>query len=240
MIGRVLRQLLYPRVCASCESISDRDFPFCSKCAATLQPSGHACCTCCGLPLASPANSSRCGRCVRRPPAFNCARAAFIYRHDDHSSALARAIARFKYGRIPSLAGPLTELLRYGCTLNPSDYDWVAPVPLSLERLRWRGFNQSLLLARPLSSRAHLAPALLERVRATRPQAELGRRERQANVRGAFRVRRDFATRLKGAAILLVDDVMTTGATAHECSVGLRKAGAAHIDVLVLARVALG
>ncbi|GIW45713.1 MAG: hypothetical protein KatS3mg077_2995 [Candidatus Binatia bacterium] len=177
---------------------------------------------------------------MRRPPAFDRARAAFIYRHDDHSSALPRAIARFKYGRIPSLAGPLAELLRYGCPWNPSDYDWLAPVPLSLERLRWRGFNQSLLLARYLSSGTHLAPTLLERVRATLPQAELGRRERQANVRGAFRVQRDFAARINGAAVLLVDDVMTTGATAHECSVALRKAGAAKIDVLVLARVALG
>ncbi|MCX8073529.1 MAG: phosphoribosyltransferase family protein [Candidatus Binatia bacterium] len=149
------------------------------------------------------------------------------------------AIARFKYGRVVALAATLGELLLHSSPINPSQYDWVIPVPLTRDRLRWRGFNQALLLARFLAPANQIGPDVLERWKATAAQAELNRRDRQENVRDAFRVRPSWATKIRGASVLLIDDVMTTGATVHECSAALRRAGAENVDVVVLARVTL-
>jgi ComF family protein len=113
------------------------------------------------------------------------------------------------------------------------------PVPLHLTRLRWRGFNQSQLLAWSLArlARVPLDAFSLERVRPTRPQVELDHAERQRNVKQAFQVQRP--ERVRGQHILLVDDVYTTGATADECSRALMRAGAAAVDVLTLARAVM-
>jgi ComF family protein len=120
---------------------------------------------------------------------------------------------------------------------HPPEYDLLIPVPLHAARLRWRGFNQSLLLARELASAWQMSanPFVLRRCRSTPPQVGLDERARRRNVRGAFEVA-DRAS-VKGRAVLLVDDVFTTGATVNECAVTLRRAGARYVDVLVLARV---
>jgi ComF family protein len=113
------------------------------------------------------------------------------------------------------------------------------PVPLHVSRLRWRGFNQAQLLATPLARQAGvpLDALSLERIRHTRPQVELTEAERRRNVAHAFRVTRPG--RVHRRRILLVDDVYTTGATVDECSRELKRAGAASVDVLVLARAVL-
>lgn len=235
-----VRELLYPRVCASCEELAGQSFPFCKACAESLRALRKPICSHCGIPLPGAVREEvTCGACIRRPPAFDRARAAFVYNQLDRASALARAIARMKYGRRVALSNALAELLGYGCPLDPFAYDWVTPVPLALDRLRWRGFNQALLLARSLVPSERVAATLLRRTRGTIPQAELGRSQRLANVRGAFQVRDAWLTLVRDASILLVDDVMTTGATANECSIALKQAGARTVDVLVLARVIL-
>jgi ComF family protein len=110
------------------------------------------------------------------------------------------------------------------------------PVPLHPERLRWRGFNQSLLLSRPLARAWNVPvdPFVLRRRRATPPQVGLDERARRLNVGGAFAVAEGAS--LKDLGVLLIDDVFTTGATVNECAITLRRAGAARVDVLVLAR----
>lgn len=145
------------------------------------------------------------------------------------------ALHRLKYGRDVSLAPALASVLTTRAH-NTSEYDCVLPVPLHRTRLRWRGFNQSLLLARGLCGgrRGRLAPWPLARRRATPPQVGLGETERRRNVRDAFVVVRPDS--IRGATVLLVDDVMTTGATVDECARVLRRAGARHVDVLVLLR----
>lgn len=234
------RDFFYPRVCASCEGLTRHPFPLCTECSSSLNRLKRPFCDRCGLPLpGSVAVEALCGECLRRPPAFDRARAAFIYKQADRTSALARAVARFKYGRKVTLSGALGELLRYGCPVDPFTYDWVTPVPLTLERLRWRGFNQALMLARNLFRSNNIIPTLLERTGESRPQADLGRDARLKNVRGAFRVREACRASVRGSAILLIDDVMTTGATVNECSLALKRAGARLVDVLVLARVPL-
>lgn len=135
-----------------------------------------------------------------------------------------------------TLAPFLAQLLSRHCPHRP-EYDLLIPVPLHASRLRWRGFNQSLLLTKDLASSwaMPLDPFVLRRCRSTPPQVGLDERARRRNVRGAFAVA-DRAS-VKGRAILLVDDVFTTGATVNECAVTLRRAGARCVDVLVLARV---
>ncbi len=181
-----------------------------------------------------------CGRCLQRPPAFGRARACAIYdAADDVAHPLKSVLQRYKYGRDVTLAGPLGQLLQDRAPLAVGDYDLVVPVPLHIGRLRWRGFNQSQLLVRALARRAGVrVDALsLQRSRATHPQVQLSDRERQHNVRHAFRVMR--SQRVRGRRILLFDDVYTTGATVNECSRALLRAGAIRVDVLVLARAVL-
>jgi ComF family protein len=150
-------------------------------------------------------------------------------------SPLPSVLHRYKYGRDVTLAEALAELVR---KRSPREvkHDLLIPVPLHPDRLRWRGFNQSLLLALPLGRAWGVAvdPFALRRSRATPPQVGLDERARRQNVRGAFAVARRAA--VEDRRILLFDDVFTTGATVGECAATLRLAGARSVDVLVLAR----
>ena len=123
--------------------------------------------------------------------------------------------------------------------LDLANYDVVIPVPLHLARLRWRGFNQASLLARRVAARRQVPVDVfsVERARATQPQVELDEKGRRRNVAQAFRV--SCSARIRKRRVLLVDDVYTTGSTVNECSRALRHAGAARVDVLVLARAML-
>jgi competence protein ComFC len=147
-------------------------------------------------------------------------------------------LQKFKYGRKVSLGKPLGRLMARGCQefLEASQIDLILPVPLHSKRLRWRGFNQSLLLARQVSRmyEAPVDPFLLYRNRETPPQTQLTEEERRKNVRGAFAI--NAGRTLKDRRVLLVDDVYTSGATVNECSRVLVRAGAREVYVLTLAR----
>jgi ComF family protein len=153
------------------------------------------------------------------------------------SNTVGALLRRHKYGLDQSLGRALAEFLDAGPELKAGAYDIVIPVPLHRTRLRWRGFNQAALLGAALARRLNcsLDVVTLARVRATASQTERDRAQRTRNVRDAFAVRRP--SRVAGQRVLLVDDVMTTGATADECARVLRAAGALRIDVLTLARV---
>jgi ComF family protein len=148
---------------------------------------------------------------------------------------LSRAIHRFKYGRDVSHARPLADLMT-AVLRNVSGYDAIVPVPLHLARLRWRGFNQAVLLARPIARfwRIPLEALALRRSRPTAPQVGLGEAERRRNIAGAFEIRDSAAIRRR--RILLIDDVYTTGATVEECSRIVLEGGALAVDVAVVAR----
>jgi len=146
-------------------------------------------------------------------------------------------IRRHKYGLDQSMGRALAECLGERLPLAGGQYDLVVPVPLHPKRLRWRGFNQAALLAAEVARRleCELDATSLVRVVATPPQTANDLETRRRNVRHAFAVRR--AARVANRRVLLVDDVMTTGATANECARTLRAAGARSVDVFTLARV---
>jgi ComF family protein len=193
-------------------------------------------CTVCGLPFRGPGDDHLCSRCLSAQPHFVRARACTTYdRLEQREAPVTRLLHRFKYTPDVTLAPTLGSLLA-DCRLLPGPYDVVIPVPLHSDRLRWRGFNQALLLAQPLARRRNLRiePFALTRTRPTRPQVGLNDRERHKNIAGAFAVHDPGAVR--GLSVLLVDDVYTTGATVNECARALRAAGVRKVEVLVLAR----
>jgi ComF family protein len=225
--GRAALTLLYPARCCACDAACDEAATFCITCALSLEPIGRACPRC-GLPSDGPAVA--CLQCLERPPPFARARAPFLF-----GGALARAIRRFKWAERPELGGPLARLLPPEAA---SGTDLIVPVPLHARRLRSREFNQAALLAlafgRSLGRRGpRVELRALTRVRDTPPQSALGAAERRRNVRDAFTVE---PGRIAGRRVLLVDDVLTTGATAEACALALGRAGAAEVAVLTLAR----
>ena len=159
-------------------------------------------------------------------------------RESDASHPLRQVVHRFKYGRQASLGAPLGRLMAQAC--QPWDrtfgIDLIIPVPLHPRRLRWRGFNQSVLLGREVGRRwgVRLDPFVLTRRTETAPQSTLPLKERQPNVRGAFSVARGRSVR--GMRLLLVDDIYTSGATVNECARVLLRSGAREVQVLTLAR----
>ncbi len=177
----------------------------------------------------------QCARCTRKPPPLSVCIAAVDYRYP-----WAECISEFKFRAQPGWAGPLARLIQSapGAAGLIESADLVLPLPLSIERLRERGFNQALELARHLPgiSRARIRADLLLRIRHTPAQSSLDRSRRLANVRGAFAVEPLSAAALQGRRVLLVDDVMTSGASLHEAASQLRKAGAADVGGLVVAR----
>src|SRR5258706_4256199 len=225
--------LVYPARCAACDAGCGEDAAFCELCAETLEPIDAACDRC-GLPLAaapSPLAGARpwrrCIACLQRAPPFASALAPFQF-----GGAVARAIRRMKWGNLPELARPLGRLL-VGRFAPRGDV--VVPVPLHPRRLRGREFNQAALLAleAPRATGPPVRVDALHRVRDTPAQSALGPAERRANVRDAFRAR---AERVRGLVVTLVDDVMTTGATAEACARALLDAGAQEVRVLTVAR----
>lgn len=171
----------------------------------------------------------RCGLCRRGLRGFDAAYSVAAY-----EGRLRELIHLFKYGGVRTLAKPLGEWLA-GAMPRDERFDRIVPVPLHWRR-RWRrGFNQSALLAQAVARRYALpVTPVLGRIRATAVQAGLSHAGRRANVKGAFRVRGGFA--LEGQRVLLVDDVLTTGATAAACAAVLKQAGARYVAVLTLAR----
>jgi ComF family protein len=203
--------------------------PLCSTCCSQFALQ-HARCSRCALPV--PPGVAECGACVRHPPALDACFAAVAY-----SFPWSNLIAHYKFAGEPGWAGVFARLLGQtpGVQQALDAAQLVLPVPLAPGRLAQRGFNQSLELARLLAP-AKLHARLLLRLRETQPQASLPRSQRLANVQGAFAVEPLLASLVRGRRVLLVDDVMTSGASLSACAQALRAAGAAHVAAAVLAR----
>lgn len=193
-------------------------------------------CARCGVPFEIAVDPEQvCGACLANPPRYNRARAALVY--GDVSREL---VLGLKYqGRRDGLTTLSAWMAAAGKQLL-DEADLIVPVPLHYFRLVRRGFNQSGWLAGALarSSGVRLSVDALARTRATPIQGGLSADGRRRNVQGAFRVRRTRTRLVSGKRVLLVDDVLTTGATAEACALALNRAGAVCVDVITLARVA--
>ncbi len=227
-----LVDFLFPAACPICLGALTSAAPassFCTLCTSTITPLPSGRCSRCALPfIASSGSSHYCADCSRELPAFSAVYAAGLY-----SGAMKQALQRFKYAGAVDLDQPLAELL-YAQIPPDIDEHVIVPVPLHLSRLRQRGFNQSLLLARALAHNLQLTleQAILKRTVDSHSQQGLDALQRAKNLNNAFVATR----RLDGCKVLLVDDVMTTGATVSACTQALKDVGAMNVNIAVIAR----
>ncbi len=195
-------------------------------------------CQRCGIPFAAEYGSEvECAPCIAGPPDFDTARAAVVYDEASHN-----LIVGFKHSDRTELAPMFGQwMTRAGRDLIKST-SILAPVPLHRRRLASRRYNQSLLLASEIArnTNARLAVGDLTRTRATPSQKDLSADARRRNLAGAFRVRPGALKTIKDAHVILIDDVLTTGATLSSAARTLKRAGAKQVDALVLARVVKG
>src|SRR5579885_2690681 len=213
---RYLLNFLYPPRCAACDMPLPVD-TMRRECIAAVEPPRPPLCLICGAPLGTSAEDEHCGHCRIARPAFDSACALARYASGpDRENSVAALLRRHKYGLDQALGRALAEYLDAAPAMEPGAYDVIIPVPLHRARLRWRGFNQAALLGAALARRLEcpLDVATLARVRATPPQTARDRIQRARNVHRAFTVRRP--ARVASRRVLLVDDVMTTGATADD------------------------
>jgi ComF family protein len=235
--GAPLLAAFFPDNCRVCDSPLDvhNRVPVCSKCLNEPEPlAAEIFCAQCRTAFENPRRLDEAGLCESCRSGATHYRAAYSYGHYD--GALSALIHLMKYDGVRSLA---PHFGRWLAQALPRDqrFDAIVPVPLHWLRYLRRGFNQSELLARALSERTGLPviSGAVRRIRATPRQALLDHDGRRRNVRGAFRVTRPEA--IEGRRLLLLDDVLTTGATLNACTHTLIQAGAAHVSILTLARV---
>lgn len=228
--------LLLPPRCVMCRALIDSRDGLCASCWKRLHLIGRPYCECLGIPFAfDPGGPMISLTALQKPPAYGRARAACLF--GDVSRRLVYAL---KYGDRHEVVTLMARLmLRVGSDLL-QDAGILIPVPLHQSRLWWRRFNQSALLAQLLARRSGrpMASDLLLRTRRTRPQVGLNPRQRARNLSGAFAISRKYPSGVVGKRVLLIDDVLTTGATADGCARVLLKAGAAGVDVLTFTNVA--
>ena len=234
-IGMRIMDWLFPRICPGCLRRSDREKRLvCWRCFASITPYAESLCDCCGrFVTGNITHRFLCSFCRARRPAYDRARAAARF-----GGLLRELLHQFKYRKGVYLCEDLVDLLE-GAVRSHFDagaIDVIIPVPLHPLRLRARAYNQTALLAGALGGRLsrRVDGDVLRRVRATGTQTRLHRKARLANMKGAFAVRDPAWVRQR--TVLLVDDVMTTGATFDACASALKKAGAARVWCVAVAR----
>lgn len=217
--------------CPLCHATADRN-GLCAACTHLLPQAGHACQQC-GLPIKDSA-ADRCGECLASPPSFDAALIPFIY-----APPIDDLIARLKYQGELSTGRLLAAQLAQEAIGSGRQVELIIPVPLHRQRLHERGFNQAAELSRTLSLKTGIpwSPGRLIRSRIGSTQRESNRRERMRNVRNAFQW---AGRRPCPARVALVDDVVTTGATARAAAAGLKQAGAEWVEIWALARTPKG
>lgn len=229
--------MLLPPVCLTCDAAVDAPGRFCAPCFSRTNFITSPFCCRCGAPFSHAGQigaAGQCPQCLETPPPWGRARAAL--RYDAQSR---RLILPLKHGDRPELARWLAVLMvRAGADLLTTA-DLLVPVPLHPQRLRARRYNQAALLAARVARIRHLPAKMdaLVRLRVTPSLADLSAERRQAVMHNAFAPRRGAGAAIAGRRIVLIDDVLTSGATCTACTLALLAAGAAEVDVLVVARV---
>lgn len=230
-------QLVYPPQCLSCDALVTTDFGLCARCWRDTPFIAGLVCDCCGTPLPGEEGGApvQCDDCLTIARPWGRGRAVMLYRDNAR-----RLVMAFKHGDRLDLARPSAQWLHRAAVPLLQPDTLLAPVPLHWLRLFRRRYNQSALLAAGLARLADLphCPDLLVRRRNTRSQEGRDREGRFRNMEDAIRVNDKRRWQVEGRPVLLVDDVMTSGATLGVCADACLAAGAARVDVVVLARVA--
>lgn len=228
--SKKILNILYPRRCLLCGAGGDGERDLCSPCADNL-PHNHHPCAICALPLPAGApTGSLCGHCNRKRPEFDRCYAALGY--DRLTGPL---VSRLKFNRRLNHAGLLSGLLCDYLELQQAPMpELILPVPLHVQRLRERGYNQAVEIGRHVGRHFRIPVSLhhCQRIKATPAQTGLDRKARRKNLRNAFEMTRP----IDGMSIALLDDVMTTGTTASELARQLKRSGASRVDVWTVAR----
>jgi ComF family protein len=232
-VGRMAVDAVLPPRCLSCGTIVDMAGALCPDCFNGFTFIAQPFCRICGISLqAAVPEEPVCGACLRERPDYNRARAVFVY-----NAASKSLLLKLKHGDRTDAAVHLSRWMqRAGAELLDA-CDVIVPVPLHRWRLLWRSYNQAALLANALGKIAGkpVVPDALARIKATPSQGRLDRQSRRRNVARAFAVTR--GPMIAGKRVLLIDDVLTSGATAEACTRALLAGGAQQVDVLVLGRV---
>lgn len=235
MLRRALNTLL-PNRCLRCEVILSSEPGLCSECWANIQFITAPYCNQCGLPLEIDLGKGAiCGACAQAQNHFSHIQSVFVY--DDRSKDL---VLKFKHGDAHHGAPVYAQwMVQAQNDLLDSD-SLLVPVPLHWTRLFRRCYNQSQILAKEISAlrpNLHFIPDMLQRTRATASQGQLSKDQRYRNISGSINVHPRKKTLIKGKRIVLIDDVMTSGATMNVCAKALLKAGATEVSGLTLGRV---
>jgi ComF family protein len=236
-VRTVTANMLFPSTCLLCKQQTDAHHSaVCTECFHSLQRIVEPCCARCSqpFPYAMDWADEPCEMCQKDKPEFDAARA--VWQYDAQSTQLIR---KLKYADHTHLAPYLGRIMRGQGAALLEQGTLLAPVPLHPKRLLHRRYNQAMLLAKEVhrtTPHIRLAPTLLQRTRHTLPQTTLSQSERKKNVAGVFRVNPDYRRAVLNEHIILVDDVMTTGATVNACTRALKDAGAAWVGVLTLAK----
>jgi ComF family protein len=230
-----LSDFFFPPQCLLCNTFftPEKSRYFCNKCYDDFSFVKSPVCEKCGLPFQTQTGEDHlCGQCITGKHFFDKARSISTY-----DGTLRKAFHGFKYNEKSLLSKPLSQILAAygGNLLNQKEYDAIVPVPLHSKRLRQRGYNQALILARTAGKAWGIKVDIksLKRVKWTTPQTVLSKNERQKSIRGSFNCSPE---RVRGKNLLIIDDIYTSGSTVSECARILKKNGALKVDVLTFAR----
>lgn len=232
---KILKDILevfFPSHCIFCEKIISKEALFCSDCWQKLQFITEPKCKICSYPfeVEIPHMKPLCSKCLVKKPAYDKAITIFRYNH-----VIRKAISDFKYRDQTFLAKKFAKILSDKFRNEIVDADLICAVPLHPKRLQKRKFNQAVLVGRNLSSQKFI-PDLLWRVANTAPQITLRKKQREKNLKRAFMVNKKYRNLVKNKKIILLDDVMTTGATLENCAKALKKFKAKEVIVATIAK----
>lgn len=224
-------RFLYPAHCLLCGNKGARGLDLCAACFTELPWNRHACPRCAAA-LPPDADAGPCGACLKAPPAWDEAASPLAYAYP-----VDKLVQRFKFDGDLAVGRLLGELLAEFLAAGNARPDLILPVPLHPARLKERGFNQAMELARPLKRRLKIPVRhdVCERVRATEVQSKLDAKERKKNLRDAFEIKQS----VDGVHVAILDDVVTTGTTVEVLAQALKDAGAARVSVWSAARASL-